>query len=187
MTDSPTIATYRWSSDRSEDRFTVENPATGQTITAVQGGGVPEVDAAVHAAHRAFQDDWRWRTPAERAGLLLRGADVLEAHADELAELVSLEPGKPVADARLHDVGFLVGIFRFFGRWPTSCPASSTTRAHIHLDSAGAAGRGRRDHPVQLAAHPSARVSQLPVTGRHWRWRIAHAHPAPPCRIFAGL
>ncbi len=41
MADSPTIATYRWSSDRSEDQFTVDNPATGQTITVVQGGGVP--------------------------------------------------------------------------------------------------------------------------------------------------
>ena len=75
MTDSPTIATYRWSSDRVEDRFPVENPATGQIITVVQGGGAPEIDAAVQAAHRAFSGDWRWRTPAERAGLLLRGAD----------------------------------------------------------------------------------------------------------------
>ena len=114
MSDNTAIATYRWSSDRPEDRFPVENPATGQVITVVQGGGAPETGAAVQAAHRAFQDDWRWRTPAERAALLLRGADVLEAHADELAELVCLENGKPVADARLHDIGFLVGIFRFF-------------------------------------------------------------------------
>jgi acyl-CoA reductase-like NAD-dependent aldehyde dehydrogenase len=40
MTDNPTIATHRWSSHRPEDRFTVENPATGRTITVVQGGGV---------------------------------------------------------------------------------------------------------------------------------------------------
>ncbi|MFE3876313.1 aldehyde dehydrogenase family protein [Kitasatospora sp. NPDC059146] len=117
-----TPTTTRWSSGRAEDRFTVEDPATGDVITTVQGGGVPETDAAVRAAHRAFTQDWRWRPAAERAALLLRGADVLEAHADELAELVSRENGKPVADARLHDVGFLVGVFRFFGSLADKLP-----------------------------------------------------------------
>jgi acyl-CoA reductase-like NAD-dependent aldehyde dehydrogenase len=158
MADNPTMATYRWSSDRSEDRFTVENPATGDTIAVVQGGGAPEVDAAVQAAHRAFQDNWRWRSPAERAGLLLRGADVLEAHADELAELVSRENGKPVADARLHDIGFLIDIFRVL-RVADRQAAQRVLRQgqRLHLDRARAAGRGRRDHPVQLAAHPRRR------------------------------
>jgi acyl-CoA reductase-like NAD-dependent aldehyde dehydrogenase len=123
MSDNPAIATYRWSSDRPEDRFPVENPATGETITIIQGAGAAETDAAVQAAHRAFQEDWRWRTPAERAGLLLRGADVLEAHADELAALVSQENGKPVSDARLHDIGFLTGIFRFFGSLVDKLPS----------------------------------------------------------------
>lgn len=135
MTDDPTIVTYRWSSDRPEDRFPVENPATGQIITVVQGGGVPEVDAAVQAAHRAFQDGWRWRTAAERAGLLLRGADVLEAHADELAELVSLENGKPVADARLHDIGFLVGIFRFFGSLVDKLPSDFYDKGSVYTST----------------------------------------------------
>lgn len=123
MSDNPAIATYRWSSDRPEDRFPVENPATGKTITIIQGAGAPETDAAVRAAHRAFQEDWRWRTPAERAALLLRAADVLEAHADELAALVSQENGKPVSDARLHDIGFLTGIFRFFGSLVDKLPS----------------------------------------------------------------
>jgi acyl-CoA reductase-like NAD-dependent aldehyde dehydrogenase len=123
MPDTPTIATYRWSSDRPEDRFPVENPATGQVITIVQGGAAAEVDAAVQAAHRAFTDDWRWRTPADRARLLLQGADVLEAHAGELTDLVCQENGKPVADARLHDIGFLTGIFRFYGSLVDKLPS----------------------------------------------------------------
>ncbi len=113
--DTSAVTITRWSSTRTEDRFTVEDPATGQVVATVQGGGVPEVDGAVKAAHEAFVKDWRWRAPAERAALLLRGADLLATHADELAELVSRENGKPVADARLHDVGFLIGVFRFFG------------------------------------------------------------------------
>ncbi|HEX9516266.1 MAG TPA: aldehyde dehydrogenase family protein [Streptosporangiaceae bacterium] len=48
------------------DRFRVEDPATGEVITLVQGGGTAEVNAAVEAAHRAFQTDWRWRPPAAR-------------------------------------------------------------------------------------------------------------------------
>jgi acyl-CoA reductase-like NAD-dependent aldehyde dehydrogenase len=99
-------------------------------ITIVQGGGAAEVNAAVEAAHRAFQNDWRWRTAAERAQLLLlQGADVLEAHADDLALLESRENGKPVADAGLNDISFLNGVFRFFGslvdKLPTDFPGSS--------------------------------------------------------------
>jgi len=47
--------------------------------------------------------------------LLLSCADALEEHADELADLLSLENGKPVVDARENDVRFLIGVFRFFG------------------------------------------------------------------------
>ncbi len=135
MAGNPAIAPYRWSSDRSEDRFPVENPATGQIITVVQGCGVPEVDAAVQAAHRTLQDGWRWRTAAERAGLLLAGADVLEAHADELAELVSLENGKPVADAPLHDIGFLGGIFRFFGSLVDKLPSDFYDKGSVYTST----------------------------------------------------
>jgi acyl-CoA reductase-like NAD-dependent aldehyde dehydrogenase len=120
--DTATITTTRWSSDRAEDRFPVEDPATGQVITIVRGGGAPEIDAAVQTAHRAFTQDWRWRTAGERAEFLLRCADVLAAHADELAELESRENGKPVADARLHDLGFLIGVFRFFGSLADKVP-----------------------------------------------------------------
>lgn len=107
--------TYRWSSAGEADSFSVENPATGEVIAVVQGGGAAEVDAAVEAAHQAFTTDWRWRSADERARLLLACADVLEEHADELAKIESLENGKPVADARDNDVRFLIGVFRYFG------------------------------------------------------------------------
>ena len=81
------VRSYRWSSADDADRFSVENPATGEVIAVVQGAGAAEVDAAVEAAHRAFTTDWRWRSADERARLLLACADVLEEHADELAEI----------------------------------------------------------------------------------------------------
>jgi acyl-CoA reductase-like NAD-dependent aldehyde dehydrogenase len=105
----------RWSSDDEADSFPVDNPATGKAITILQGGGVAQMNAAIEAAHQAFAHDWRWRSRTERAGLLLSCADRLEAHANELADLLSLENGKPVADARENDIRFLIGVFRFFG------------------------------------------------------------------------
>ena len=105
--------TYRWSSSNEADRVPVEDPATGEVIAVVQGGGPDEDDTAVEAAHRAFETDWRWRTWAERATLLLRGADVLEQHADELALLELRENRKPVQDARQNHITFLIALFRF--------------------------------------------------------------------------
>src|SRR4029077_3325917 len=97
------------------DVFRFHTPPTGKAITILQGGGVAQMNAAIEAAHHAFAHDWRWRSRTERAGLLLSCADRLEGHADELADLLSLENGKPMADARENDVRFPIGVFRFFG------------------------------------------------------------------------
>ena len=102
------------------------------------------MNAAVEAAHRAFQTDWRWRTPAERAALLLEAADVLDEHADELALLESRENGKPVADARLNDINFLMGVFRFFGslvdKLPTEFYDKGAVYTSTYLEPAGVVG-----------------------------------------------
>ena len=144
MTDTPQLATYRWSSSDEADRIPVEDPATGEVIAVVQGGGPDQLDAAVEAAHQAFQTDWRWRTWAERAALLLRGADVLEEHADELALLESRENGKPVQDARQNDINFLIGIFRFFGsladKLPTDFYDKGAIYASTYLEPLGVVG-----------------------------------------------
>jgi acyl-CoA reductase-like NAD-dependent aldehyde dehydrogenase len=144
MTDTSLLATYRWSSGDEADRIPVEDPATGEVIAVVQGGGPDQLDAAVEAAHRAFETDWRWRTWAERAALLLRGADVLEEHADELALLESRENGKPVQDARQNDINFLTGIFRFFGsladKLPTDFYDKGAIYASTYLEPVGVVG-----------------------------------------------
>jgi len=133
MTDthpSPTTL-FRWSSQHEDDRFPVENPATGQVITVVQGGGAAEIDGAVRAADNAFKADWRMRTAQDRSRLLLAGADVLQAHGDELAALESLENGKPVVDAWL-DVAFLIGVLRFFGGLVDKLPGEFYDQGAIH-------------------------------------------------------
>ncbi|MEK7833956.1 MAG: aldehyde dehydrogenase family protein [Acidobacteriota bacterium] len=105
----------RWSSNEPADEFIVENPATGATLAVVQGSGAAEVDAAVNAAHQAFQMDWRNRPARERGKLLLEIAQVIRAHADEIAWLETRENGKPFGQSRFVDVEACIGSFEFFG------------------------------------------------------------------------
>jgi aminobutyraldehyde dehydrogenase len=77
----------------------VLNPATGATIAEVPSGTAADVDRAVDAAARAWPE-WLDSTPAERAELLLRLADILDANTEELAEIDSRNVGKPLGYAR---------------------------------------------------------------------------------------
>jgi 1-pyrroline dehydrogenase len=75
------------------------NPATGETIGEVPEGTQADVDRAVEAAAKAWAE-WREVTPAERAELLLKLADVIDEHTEELAQIESQNVGKPLAAAR---------------------------------------------------------------------------------------
>src|SRR5689334_19100813 len=77
----------------------VVNPATNERIATVPMGDATDVDRAVAAADEAF-DDWAATTPGKRAELLLKLADRLETHAEEFAQLESLDVGKPISVAR---------------------------------------------------------------------------------------
>ncbi|HKP19726.1 MAG TPA: gamma-aminobutyraldehyde dehydrogenase [Gaiellaceae bacterium] len=77
----------------------VLNPSTGETIAEVPAGTAADVDRAVEAAKQALPE-WLDSTPAERAELLLKLADVLDANAEELAEIESRNVGKPLRYAR---------------------------------------------------------------------------------------
>jgi betaine-aldehyde dehydrogenase len=103
----------RWSSGSADDRFAVENPATGQVVTVVQGAGPDEVDQAVRAAHAAHLS-WKERPARERGRYLRQIAEVIRAHADEIAALESLEMGKPISQARNFDVEAAIAIFEYF-------------------------------------------------------------------------
>jgi 1-pyrroline dehydrogenase len=75
------------------------NPATGETIAEVPEGTKADVDRAVEEAKKAWPE-WREATPAARAEVLLKLADLIDEHTDELAELESQNVGKPLAAAR---------------------------------------------------------------------------------------
>ena len=88
------------------------DPATGEEITTVNEASVEQVDAAAAAAEEAFES-WSRTTPAERAGYLLALADAIEANSDELAELESLDCGKPVDSAKADEMPLTIDVFRF--------------------------------------------------------------------------
>jgi betaine-aldehyde dehydrogenase len=91
----------------------VLNPATGQEIGQAPASGAQDVDRAVAAARRAFET-YSQTTPAQRQDVLLKLADVLEQHGDELAELESANAGKPLQSVKDDEIGAMVDNLRFF-------------------------------------------------------------------------
>ena len=106
--------------------FPVYNPATGTLIANVPEADKADVDLAVAAARRAF-DSGRWSavTPSERGKLLWQLADLIERDLEELAELESIDNGKPYAVARVADLPLAVDMFRYMAGWATKITGST--------------------------------------------------------------
>ena len=83
-----------WVESSSGETIEVLNPSTGDVIAEVPSSSAEDVERAVEAAKRAW-DEWRFKTPKDRMELLLALADVIDEHAEELARLESLNVGKP--------------------------------------------------------------------------------------------
>ena len=91
----------------------VLNPATGGAIGQIAQASAEQVDAAVRTSEDAFET-FRYTPPAERAALLLQIAEIIEAHQVELAELESLDVGKPWPSALDDEFPLTIDTFRFF-------------------------------------------------------------------------
>ncbi|MGD0298439.1 MAG: aldehyde dehydrogenase family protein [Bryobacteraceae bacterium] len=108
----------RWVPSESGKTFATINPSTGEEICQVSEADAVDVEKAVKAARAAFERGaWRKLPASERGRLLHRLADLIEANADELAALESLDNGKPVSIAKAVDVAATVGCFRYFAGW----------------------------------------------------------------------
>ncbi|MCL2768917.1 MAG: aldehyde dehydrogenase family protein [Solirubrobacterales bacterium] len=100
--------------------FATLDPATGLEIAQVAHAGEADVQRAAAVAREAFeQGPWRSMRAADRGRLIMALADALEAHADELAQLESLDNGKPLGHARYVDVAGSIEHLRYFAGWPT--------------------------------------------------------------------
>ena len=126
--------------------FTKTSPVDGRVLAEVTRGGEVEIDLAVQAARAAF-DDARWRglPPAHRKRVMVKFADQLLAHADELALTETLDMGKPVRYARAVDVNSAANCIRWYGEavdkiYDEIAPTGSQSLALITREPVGVVG-----------------------------------------------
>ncbi len=101
-----------WREAATGQRFSVDDPASGEIVAAVADAGAVDARAAVDAAHRAWSA-WRAMPATERADLLWRWHRLIESHAEDLARLLTREQGKPFAEARA-EIAYANGFVRWF-------------------------------------------------------------------------
>src|ERR1700742_276865 len=116
----------QWTDAASGKTFETPNPATGETLAHIAEGDAEDIDRAVRAARRAFEDGpWGRMTPSERGRLLWKIGDLTLEHADELAQLESLDNGKPVGVALAADVPLAADLFHYMAGWATKIEGNS--------------------------------------------------------------
>jgi acyl-CoA reductase-like NAD-dependent aldehyde dehydrogenase len=108
----------KWVAPKGGKSFKVFDPATGVQIAQVAEGGPEDIDLAVKAARKAFgEGPWSKIKPVERGKMVWRLGDLLEKHLVELAEIESLDNGKPVSDAKAVDLPFACELLRVITRF----------------------------------------------------------------------
>src|SRR5260370_10050736 len=102
----------KWVDSVSGKTFPTNNPSTGDVITQVAESDAADVDKGVAAARAAFDKGlWRKMSAAERGVLMNKLADLIEKHADELAQLEALDNGKPAHVARAADLPLTIACY----------------------------------------------------------------------------
>jgi acyl-CoA reductase-like NAD-dependent aldehyde dehydrogenase len=110
----------QWMPSKSGKTFETINPATEDVVALVAEGDKADVDEAVKAARRAFETGgWAKMGPHERARYLLKIADLIEQHTDDLAQLETLDNGKPLSQSRAIDIPKAAETFRYYAGWCT--------------------------------------------------------------------
>ncbi len=108
----------KWRDSISGKTFETINPATEEVIAEVAEGDSADIDLAVQAARRAFDSGpWRKMDARDRGRLIGRLADLVEENLEELAQLESLDNGKPITEARTADLPQVVDTFRYYSGW----------------------------------------------------------------------
>ena len=110
----------QWTDATSGKTFATPDPATGETLAHVAEGEAEDINRAVRAARKAFEDGpWSRMTASERGRIIWRIGDLILEHTDELAQLESLDNGKPFAVAQAADVPLAADLFHYMAGWAT--------------------------------------------------------------------
>ena len=147
ITDKKMLIDGCWIDSASGKTFETINPATGDTICHVAEADKSDVDMAVAAARRAFDSGpWSKMNPADRGRLLYKLADAIEADADNLAALETLDNGKPIRDSKAVDVPLTIACYRYYAGWADKIhgkvlPISGDFHAYTRHEPVGVVGQ----------------------------------------------
>jgi aldehyde dehydrogenase (NAD+) len=142
------------------------SPADGSLVGRVPGANELDVDRAVAAARSAFEGAWGETSPQERASVLWRAADLVEAEAQDLAVLEVLETGKTVREVVAHDLASTVSALRYYAGWVTK------RGGMVHDLGGGMLGYALPEpHPVVGVITPWS----APLTAAAWKCAAALA------------
>ncbi|HTC94440.1 MAG TPA: aldehyde dehydrogenase family protein [Terriglobales bacterium] len=110
----------KWLDAVSGKTFATLDPSTEEPLVQVAEGDKQDIDLAVKAARRAFENGpWRKMTPSERGRAIWKLADLMEQNLEQFAELETLDNGKPIGVARAADVPLAIDLFRYMAGWAT--------------------------------------------------------------------
>jgi len=122
-----------WVEAQSGKTFATYNPATGEVLARVAEGDREDISLAVTAARKAFESGpWPDMPPAERGRLLWKLSDLIEQHHEELAELETLDNGKPIFFSRIVDIPSVVNAFRYMAGWATKVEGTTIPLSTPH-------------------------------------------------------
>src|SRR6202167_3644128 len=148
-----------WVDAASGKTFATPNPATGETLANVAEGDAEDINRAVSAARRAFDEGpWGRITPSERGRIIWKIGDLILEHADELAQLESLDNGKPVDVARGADVPLAADLFHYMAGWATKIEGNTINISVPYMPGAN--------------SHPYTRREPIGVVGQIIPWNF---------------
>ena len=128
----------KWVDAKNGKTFDVENPATGDIVAQVADGKKEDIDQAVKAARKAFETGpWKDMSASERGKIVWKIGDAILKYGDELAELESLDNGKPLAVARAADVALSADIFHYMAGWATKIKGDTFEISTDHFYTPG--------------------------------------------------
>ncbi|QQK75772.1 aldehyde dehydrogenase family protein [Salicibibacter cibarius] len=138
----------RWVKSRAGETFETLNPANGEVLAHLWEAGEADIDDAVTAAKKAFEDGnpWKKMSAADRAHIIYKIANLIEENTEVLAQLDTLDNGKPIGDMRGNDIPNAVGQFRYFSGWATktsgqNIPISDSLLTYTRHEPVGVVGQ----------------------------------------------
>jgi phenylacetaldehyde dehydrogenase len=124
-----------WVDAKSGDTFHVYNPATGEAMANVAAGDHADIELAVRAARKAFEEGpWSGLTHAERGKLIWKLADLIEENSEEFAQIESLDNGKPLAVARVADIPLAIDLLRYMSGWASKIEGQTISLSNLSSD-----------------------------------------------------